>query len=487
MESTDRYEARKELGSGGMGEVFLAFDRVASELVALKAVNQEVAEEILARFDRERELLARLSHPAIVPILDSGRLPSGRYYYTMRYVENSRSLSSWLRDQLRDASPPVAPRLAVPIVEDVASALGLVNSALTRTGTILGTMGYLSPEQAAGGDARAPSDIFQLGLVLYQMATGRRASQDAFVHVSDMAQGKRPFPPPSLIEPRICPELEEVILKATSLAQADRWPTCAAMVARLKAIPESRWTGESRSPSDRHGSPSREVSPGSRAASVEGRAGAASPAMVPAARPMRRLVWAAIAVAAVAVLVGLILLRAHRPGVKSHPDVTLGFERAAIYFETTVPCSSEIRFKCPVSRTMLSTVERTRRHRHVLGPLNPQASYSYEVTLDGGSTVAAGSLSGPLPPELRQRAATLAKGELIVSIQLTSPATGHVRIDRAGEAPRKVRLSDPSTSHRVTIPEFFRSGPVTVEVEARSILDETVLFPRRTLTPTGTP
>lgn len=199
----NRYRIVGPLGAGGMAEVYLAHDDVLDRSVALKVMSGRYAddEEFVERFKREAQSAAALSHPNIVSIYDRGESEDGTYYIAMEYLPGGT-----LKDRILKRGA-LAPRTAAAVALQIAEALraahgaGVVHrdikphnvlvtdtgdikvgdfgiaraatsSTMTRTGSILGTAHYISPEQAMGEPVGQESDLYSLGVVLYEMLTG---------------------------------------------------------------------------------------------------------------------------------------------------------------------------------------------------------------------------------------------------------------------------------------------------------------------------
>src|SRR6059058_3066837 len=153
MQLNGRYRLDAQIGSGGMSTVYRAFDSVLERRVAVKLMHREIAADTdqLERFRREARAVAQLSHPHIVGVIDAGE-EDGRPYIVFEYVEGET-----LKDRIR--------RLGrLPVDEAIAYAIEI--------GRVLGTTDYVSPEQALGHDVNGQSDIYSLGIVLYEMLTG---------------------------------------------------------------------------------------------------------------------------------------------------------------------------------------------------------------------------------------------------------------------------------------------------------------------------
>ena len=259
----DRYAVGELLGRGGMAEVYLATDRVLDRPVAFKVLGGWLANDatFVERFRREALAAARISHPNLVAVFDAGS-EDGVHYIVMEHVPGE-TLADVLRKEGR-----LHPNRATRIAASVADALGVAHAArivhrdvkpanvmltpdgrtklmdlgiarnidgesITHASSILGTAGYVSPEQARGDPVDHRSDIYSLGCVLYEMLTGRQPfeAQDplamAYKHVHEA-----PVPPTSL-EPSIPPALEAVTLRAMEKEPAARFQSVEEMAAAL--------------------------------------------------------------------------------------------------------------------------------------------------------------------------------------------------------------------------------------------------------------
>ncbi len=246
-----RYKVLSRLGSGGMADVFLAEDEALSRKVALKLLYGRFAADpdFVERFRREAQAAAGLQHPNVVSVYDRGSYDD-TYYIAMEYLPG-RSLKQLIRDEA-----PLDPVRAIDIALQILKAArfahrrGIIHrdlkphnvivddadqakvtdfgiaragaSDMTETGSIMGTAQYLSPEQAQGHSVGAGSDLYSVGVVLYEMLTGRVPfDADAAVTIALKHVSEAP-PPPSHINPSIPPELEQVVLWVLNKNPSDR-------------------------------------------------------------------------------------------------------------------------------------------------------------------------------------------------------------------------------------------------------------------------
>ncbi len=205
----ERYAIVRELGRGGMATVYLAQDRRHDRPVAIKVLRQELAAAIgMERFAREIRLLARLRHPFILPLHDSGEA-NGQLYYVMPYIDGESlgarlgrtgrlsvreavEITREIADALsyahgegvvhRDVKPEniLLTRQGHALLADFGIARGSLTAAgeddrVTRVGIAVGTPTYMSPEQVTGEEVTSLSDIYSLGVTLFEMLAGRPA------------------------------------------------------------------------------------------------------------------------------------------------------------------------------------------------------------------------------------------------------------------------------------------------------------------------
>jgi serine/threonine protein kinase len=258
------YQIMEELGRGGMAVVYRAYQPSLSRYVAIKVLPPQLAfdQQFVQRFLREARAAASLRHPNIVVVHDVGD-QDGLYYIVMEYLEG-RTLKEVLE---QEGSLPL--ERVMHVLEQIAGALdyahkrgfvhrdvkpanifvgegdrvtltdfGIAKAVseaehLTRTGTLVGTPEYMSPEQAEGGVVDHRTDLYALGIVLYQMLTGRVPFKGNTPHSTLYAVVHQPPPPPRQINPALPPSVEVVVLKAVAKRPEQRFPHGAEMAAAL--------------------------------------------------------------------------------------------------------------------------------------------------------------------------------------------------------------------------------------------------------------
>jgi serine/threonine-protein kinase len=257
-----RYQVLQKIGSGGMADVWLADDTHLQRRVALKVLHARFVQdrEFVERFRREAEAAASLQHPNIVAVFDRGDV-DGTYYIAMQYLEG-RSLK-----QVIDAG--LAPEQAAALIRQVlegarfAHRHGVVHrdlkpqnvivdaegkatvtdfgiaqagvSEITQAGSVLGTPHYLSPEQAQGFEVTAVSDLYSIGVMLYEALTGRVPFEgDSAVAVA-MKQVSQAPQRPSSINPQVSPALDAVVMRALEKEPGQRFQSADAFIAALDA------------------------------------------------------------------------------------------------------------------------------------------------------------------------------------------------------------------------------------------------------------
>jgi eukaryotic-like serine/threonine-protein kinase len=260
-----RYRIVRKLGAGGMANVYLAEDQELGRRVAIKILNDRHAndDQFVERFRREAKNAAALSHPNIVSIYDRGEA-EGTYYIAMEYLDG-RSLK-----ELIVGHGPAPVNVAVEYARQILAALrfahrhGIVHrdikphnvlvdgegrvkvtdfgiaragaSQMTEAGSIVGTAQYLSPEQARGGVVDQRSDLYSLGVVLYELLTGEPPFEGdtpveiAMKHLSAVPE------PPSARRPDLPPDLDKVVMRALAKDPADRYQSADEMEADLERV-----------------------------------------------------------------------------------------------------------------------------------------------------------------------------------------------------------------------------------------------------------
>ena len=262
-----RYVLGESLGSGGMGEVYLAHDEVLDRDVALKVLRSHYAgdEEFAERFRREARSAASLSHPNIVQVYDRGETEDGTSYIAMEYVPGGT-----LKEQIKRRGPFGAGETAT-VGAQIAEALGAAHergmihrdikpqnvlvsasgdlkvtdfgiaraaSAVTSSASsaIFGTAGYISPEQALGEPVGPASDLYSLGVILYEMLTGELPfTADNSIAVC-MKHVTEPLRPPKQLNPLVPEGMDALVVMLLAKRPADRYASATELLSDLERV-----------------------------------------------------------------------------------------------------------------------------------------------------------------------------------------------------------------------------------------------------------
>jgi serine/threonine-protein kinase len=279
---SDRYELGDRLGSGGMSTVYGATDRVLERTVAVKVLAEHLSddEKFVARFRREALAVAKLIHPNIVQVYDTG-VDEGRHYIVMEFVEG-RSGAQLLQTEgrlgaatsvqigvqacsgleyahrqgiiHRDVKPgnlmviggpagrksragghdPPTGEMTVKLA-DFGIARAAEQTRLTQVGSVVGTAAYLAPEQARGEEASPAADVYALGVVIYQLLTGRLPWEGStLAELAIRRENERPLSPSSY-DPSVPDELSTAVLRGLEGDVANRYRTAREFSAALRS------------------------------------------------------------------------------------------------------------------------------------------------------------------------------------------------------------------------------------------------------------
>lgn len=271
-----RYTIFECIGGGGMADVYRAQDTLLDRPVAVKVLRPQFTgdDQFVRRFRHEAQAAARVSHPHIVNIYDVGK-DEDVYYIVMEYI-HGETLKDYI-ERKNKLTTEEAVSIALQICEaldhahqnnlihcdikphnillgkggrvkvtDFGIARAVTSATLTQTGTIIGSVHYISPEQAKGGVASVHSDIYSLGIVLYEMLTGQVPfSGESPIGIA-LKHLQEEVVPPTQLNPEIPPMLEAIILKAVAKEPEKRYPAITSMMHDLEVVQSTQRDGDTR-------------------------------------------------------------------------------------------------------------------------------------------------------------------------------------------------------------------------------------------------
>ena len=261
------YEILTELGRGGMAVVYLAHDLALDRKVAIKVMSPELrlmGEQVVERFNREARTAAKLSHPSIIPIY-AVRQAQDLTYFVMKFIQG-RSLESVMREEERLPTDVVqtilsqvgsaldyADRNGVihrdvkpgnvmldeegwAVVTDFGIAKAVEAEGLTMTGAAIGTPSYMSPEQCSGLDITGAADQYSLGVVAYEMLSGKLPFEGESAMTVMYCHTHEPPPPILSVWPECPPDIAHAVMRMLEKKPENRWPSVEAAVAAIAAV-----------------------------------------------------------------------------------------------------------------------------------------------------------------------------------------------------------------------------------------------------------
>jgi serine/threonine-protein kinase len=263
-----RYEIIELIGRGGMAYVYKARDLKLNRYVAVKVLREEYTEneQFIKKFDRESQAVACLTHPNIVSVYDVG-VQDNIYYIIMEYVDGitlkqyltrkghleyseatkfvmdiSNALRCAHENKIihRDIKPHniLLTRDLVPKVADFGIARAITSSTVTMTNQTMGSVHYISPEQARGGFVDERSDLYSLGILYYELLTGKVPFDEENTVTIAIKHIQEEIIPPKELEPRIPDEVNQIVIKLTQKKPADRYQNTEELMEDLEIILE---------------------------------------------------------------------------------------------------------------------------------------------------------------------------------------------------------------------------------------------------------
>ena len=272
----DRYQIIKTIGEGGMANVYLAYDTILDRNVAVKVLRGDLAqdEKFVRRFQREALSASSLSHPNIVEVYDVGE-DNGQYYIVMEYIEGKHlkqllkkrgnltvteviDIMLQITDGMalahdsyiihRDIKPQNIMILENGLVKitDFGIAMAMNAAQLTQTNSVMGSVHYLPPEQASGNGSTLQSDIYSMGILMYELLCGHLPYRgDNAVEIA-LKHLKEPLPSIRKYLPNLPQSVENVILKATAKNPKNRYADAREMHEDLKTVMDDSRINEPR-------------------------------------------------------------------------------------------------------------------------------------------------------------------------------------------------------------------------------------------------
>jgi serine/threonine-protein kinase len=510
-----RYRLVALLGRGGMAEVYDGYDERLARPVAIKVLRHDLGDDTNreVRFRREARSAARLSHPSVVAVYDSG-VDQGRSFLVMERLPGET-----LADRMR--AGPIDQRWLATVAYDIVGALGAAHRIglvhrdikpanvlldeegrakladfgiaktyrddratdptgdLTATGLVLGTVAYLSPEQVQGDDASPRSDIYSLGVVLYEALAG----QKPYVGANPVAQAHAAIEgrPTDLaaLRPDVDPRFAAVIRRAMARNAADRYDSAAAMQAALGdtgLVASAHEMGRGGDPgatvvmpaavapttlSPSSATPATTVVGAATTAVATGPPGGTDDNDDEAGRPGRRRGWliaaATLAALIVIAVIAILLLDHHSP--TSTP--TTSVPAAAATTTSTVPASTTT---APTATTLDSLAQALLREADALSGTGDPGPISVATGLRGVAGTAPGSSRAAAATSVLQQAADLYEAGSITDDQYT---TVHSLLDQAGaSAPTTTTTTAPTTTTTTTPTTTTTTTPATTTTTA---------------------